>query len=198
MDVAVAALVLLAAFPVLALSALLIRLEDGGGVLFRQERVGLGGRTFHLLKFRSMRVKSPSAAAGQVRIDNPLVTRVGRVLRRLKIDELPQLWNVIRGDMSLVGPRPTVREQVDGYTPLQRRRLLVRPGMTGWAQVNGNTELDWPERIALDLWYVAHWSLALDLRILLRTVAVVVGGERVSASAVREGRNYAKRADRGG
>jgi lipopolysaccharide/colanic/teichoic acid biosynthesis glycosyltransferase len=199
MDVAVSAALLVAAAPLLALSALAVLVEDGRPVLFRQARVGWRGRDFALLKLRSMRVHDAAPeAVGQVRGDHALVTRAGRVLRRLKLDELPQLWNVLRGDMSLVGPRPTIRSQVDAYDAFQRRRLLVRPGMTGWAQVNGNTEVSWEERIELDVWYVDHWSPWLDLRILAATAMVVLRGERVGGRAVAVAHEHADRSRRGG
>lgn len=191
-DVAASATLLAAFSPLLALTALGIALEDGGPVFYRQLRVGVGEKEYSLLKFRSMRVNTRSVdEVGQVRGDHELVTRVGRIIRRLKIDELPQLLNVLAGDMSLVGPRPTVASQVREYDALQRRRLEVRPGMTGWAQVNGNTEVSWKERIELDVWYVDHRSLLLDLRILFRTVLVVLFGERPNPNALQAASHYA-------
>jgi lipopolysaccharide/colanic/teichoic acid biosynthesis glycosyltransferase len=161
--------------PLLAASALAIRLEDGGPVFFRQERVGLDGRPFEVLKLRTMIVDAHTQGAGYaVDRGDSRITRVGTLLRRTSLDELPQLWNVLRGEMSLVGPRPTLSYQVEQYTERQRRRLEVRPGLTGWAQVNGRASLSWPERIELDVWYVEHRSLALDLRILLRTASVLL------------------------
>jgi lipopolysaccharide/colanic/teichoic acid biosynthesis glycosyltransferase len=192
MDVSVAAVALLVLSPVAAAAALLIRLEDRGPMFYRQERVGKDGRLFQLLKLRSMRVNQLTVAqVGPVGAAHPLVTRTGRIIRRLKIDEIPQLINVLRGDMSLVGPRPTIQEQVLRYDEFQRRRLAVKPGMTGWAQVNGGVEYPWPERIMLDVWYVEHRSLALDLQILVRTVGVVVRGERPSARALQSAKAYA-------
>lgn len=199
MDVAVSAPLLIAAAPVLALAAAAVAAEDGLPVLFRQERVGAGGRTFRLYKFRSMRRHRDSPeAVGQVGEDHALVTRTGRILRRLKIDELPQLWHVLVGDMSLVGPRPTLASQVAAYDSFQRRRLSVRPGMTGWAQVNGNTRVTWEERIALDVWYVDHWSLALDLKILAGTLKVILLGERSNPEALQSATQHEKRTRRGG
>jgi lipopolysaccharide/colanic/teichoic acid biosynthesis glycosyltransferase len=161
--------------PLLAASALAIRLEDGGPVFFRQERVGLDGRPFEVLKLRTMIVDAHTQGAGYaVDKGDSRITRVGNLLRRTSLDELPQLWNVLRGEMSLVGPRPTLSYQVEQYSERQRRRLEVRPGLTGWAQVNGRASLSWPERIELDVWYVEHRSLALDLRILLRTASVLL------------------------
>ena len=192
LDVAVAGVVLLAALPVLALAALAVLAEDGPPVLFVQPRAGRGGRTFRVLKFRTLRVHGLAAhRMPQVRSSDPLVTRVGAVLRRLKIDELPQLVNVLRGEMSLVGPRPTLPDQVAAYDAFQRRRLEVRPGITGWAQVNGNTELSWEERILLDVWYVDHRSLGLDLAVLVRTAGVVLRGERVRGGALEQARMHA-------
>jgi len=176
-DVAIAGLGLALASPLLAASALAVKLTDGGPVLFRQQRVGLDGRDFELLKLRTMVAGAEGKGAGYaVERGDPRITRVGRLLRRTSIDELPQLWNVLRGDMSIVGPRPTLRYQVDRYTERQRKRIAVRPGLTGWAQVHGRAELPWAERIDLDVWYVEHRSPALDLKILLRTPLALFGG----------------------
>jgi lipopolysaccharide/colanic/teichoic acid biosynthesis glycosyltransferase len=176
-DVAAAAAGIAVTSPVLALAALAIKLEDGGPVLYRQRRVGLNGGEFELLKLRTMVVGAERQGAGwAVNRDDPRITRVGRVLRRLSLDELPQLWNVLRGDMSLVGPRPTLAYQVERYTPRQRRRLEVKPGITGWAQVHGRAALPWEDRIELDVWYVDHRSPRLDLRILARTPLALLGG----------------------
>jgi lipopolysaccharide/colanic/teichoic acid biosynthesis glycosyltransferase len=165
------------ASPVLAAAALAIKLEDGGPVFYRQRRVGYQGRDFDLLKLRTMVVGAERQGAGfAVNRGDPRITRTGRILRRLSLDEFPQLWNVVRGDMSLIGPRPTLRYQVEQYTPRQRRRLDVKPGLTGWAQVNGRTKLPWDERIELDVWYVEHRSPWVDLKILLRTPIALVTG----------------------
>jgi lipopolysaccharide/colanic/teichoic acid biosynthesis glycosyltransferase len=162
---------------VLAASALAIKLEDGGPVLYRQRRVGRDGREFELVKLRTMVVGAETQGAGwAVNRGDPRITRVGRVLRRLSLDELPQLWNVVRGEMSLIGPRPTLKYQVDRYTDHQRRRLEVKPGITGWAQIHGRAALPWEERIELDVWYVEHRSPRLDLKILLRTPLALFGG----------------------
>ncbi len=177
LDVTLAAVTLTLASPLLALSAVAIKLEDRGPALFRQTRVGLGGREFGILKLRTMVVGAESTGAGlAVNRGDSRITRVGRVLRRLSIDELPQLWNVLAGDMSVVGPRPTVGWQVERYTERQRRRLDVLPGITGWAQVNGRASLPWDERIELDVWYVEHASLWLDLKILARTPLALFAG----------------------
>jgi lipopolysaccharide/colanic/teichoic acid biosynthesis glycosyltransferase len=176
-DVAVAGLGLALASPFLAAAALAAKLEDGGPVLFRQTRVGKDGKDFELLKLRSMTVGAEHLGAGfAVDKGDARITRVGRFLRRTSIDELPQLWNVLRGDMSVIGPRPTLRYQVDRYTDSQRRRLDVRPGLTGWAQVNGRATLAWADRIELDVWYVEHRSPLVDLKILLRTPLALFGG----------------------
>jgi lipopolysaccharide/colanic/teichoic acid biosynthesis glycosyltransferase len=176
-DVAVAGLGLALAGPVLAAAALAIKLDDGGPVLFRQTRVGKDGKDFDLVKLRSMTVGAEHVGAGfAVDQGDARITRVGRVLRRLSLDELPQLWNVLRGDMSVIGPRPTLRYQVDRYTDRQRRRLEVRPGLTGLAQVNGRATLAWEDRIELDVWYVDHRSPLFDLKILLRTPLALFGG----------------------
>jgi lipopolysaccharide/colanic/teichoic acid biosynthesis glycosyltransferase len=176
-DVAVASLGLAVAAPVLGLAALAIKLEDGGPVLYRQRRVGKDGADFDLLKLRTMVVGAESMGAGfAVAEGDPRITRVGGLLRRLSVDELPQLWNVVRGDMSMVGPRPTLRYQVERYTDRQRRRLEVKPGITGWAQIHGRARLPWADRIELDVWYVEHRSPRLDLRILARTPLALFTG----------------------
>jgi lipopolysaccharide/colanic/teichoic acid biosynthesis glycosyltransferase len=177
LDAAGAGLALAASSPLLGLAALAIKLEDRGPVLYRQRRVGLNGEEFDLVKLRTMVVGAERQGAGwAVNEGDARITRVGRLLRRLSLDELPQLWNVVRGEMSLVGPRPTLAYQVERYTPRQRRRLEVRPGITGWAQIHGRARLPWEERIELDVWYVDHRSARLDLKILLRTPRALFGG----------------------
>ncbi len=169
-DVAIAGGALLVASPLLALAALATKLEDGGPVLYRQTRVGRDGIDFELLKLRTMVVGAETMGAGlAVSRGDTRITRTGRLLRKLSLDELPQLWNVVRGEMSVIGPRPTLRYQVDQYDEHQRHRLDVKPGITGWAQVNGRAALPWAERIELDVWYVEHRTPLLDLRILART-----------------------------
>jgi lipopolysaccharide/colanic/teichoic acid biosynthesis glycosyltransferase len=176
-DVVGASAALLLLSPLLALAALAVKLEDGGPAFYRQRRVGLHGSEFELLKLRTMIVGAERQGAGHaVDRGDARITRVGRVLRRLSIDELPQLWNVVRGDMSLVGPRPTLAYQVSRYSPRQRRRLDVKPGITGWAQVNGRAALPWDQRIELDLWYVEHRSAWLDVKILARTPLALFSG----------------------
>jgi lipopolysaccharide/colanic/teichoic acid biosynthesis glycosyltransferase len=176
-DVAIAGTALVVASPVLALAALAVKVTTRGPVLYRQKRVGKDGVDFQLLKLRTMVVGAEKHGAGfAVDRGDPRITPVGRVLRRLSLDELPQLWNVVRGDMSLVGPRPTLRYQVEQYTPRQLRRLEVKPGITGWAQVRGRATLPWPERIELDVWYVDHRSPWLDLKILVNTPLALFGG----------------------
>ena len=177
LDVAVAGSALVLAAPAVGLAALLIRLETHGHPIYRQRRVGLHGEPFDLYKLRTMVSGAESMGSGlAVDAGDSRITRLGAVLRRTSMDELPNLVNVLRGEMSIVGPRPTVQVQVDRYTDRQRGRLGVRPGLTGWAQVNGRASLPWHERIELDLWYVEHASLRLDLRILLRTARMVLGG----------------------
>jgi lipopolysaccharide/colanic/teichoic acid biosynthesis glycosyltransferase len=176
-DIALAGLGLVLASPVLAGAALAIKVEDGGPVLFRQTIVGKDGEDFELFKLRTMVVDAERQGAGYaVDRGDSRITRVGRFLRRTSIDELPQLWNVVRGDMSVIGPRPTLRYQVDRYTERQRRRLEARPGLTGWAQIHGRATLPWDERIELDVWYVEHRSPRVDLTILLRTPLALFGG----------------------
>jgi lipopolysaccharide/colanic/teichoic acid biosynthesis glycosyltransferase len=176
-DVALAGAGLVVASPLLALSAVAIALEDGRPVLYRQERVGRNEEPFELLKLRTMVVGAETQGAGYaVDRGDARITRVGSVLRKLSLDELPQLWNVLRGDMSLVGPRPTLAYQVERYTPRQHRRLDVKPGLTGWAQIHGRAALPWDERIELDVWYVEHRSPLVDLKILLRTPFALFSG----------------------
>jgi lipopolysaccharide/colanic/teichoic acid biosynthesis glycosyltransferase len=163
--------------PLVAALALAVRLESPGDPIYRQARVGKDGQPFEIFKLRTMVSGAEFQGAGiALTQGDSRITRVGTFLRRYSLDELPNLWNVLRGEMAIVGPRPTVDSQVRQYTPRQRGRLAVRPGLTGWAQVNGRTSLPWPERIELDLWYVEHRSLALDLRILARTVGMVLSG----------------------
>jgi len=177
LDVAIAGGGLALASPVLALAALAVKLGDDGPVLFKQTRVGKDGEDFELLKLRTMVVGAESKGAGYaVDKGDTRITRVGRFLRRTSIDELPQLWNVVRGDMSLIGPRPTLRYQVERYDERQRRRLEVLPGITGWAQIHGRASLSWDERIELDVWYVDHRSPLTDILILLRTPLSLFGG----------------------
>jgi lipopolysaccharide/colanic/teichoic acid biosynthesis glycosyltransferase len=177
LDVAGAAVGLAIASPLLALAAIAIKLDDGGPVIYRQRRVGHNGGEFDLLKLRTMVVGAETKGAGwAVNKGDPRITRAGRVLRRLSLDELPQLWNVLRGEMSLIGPRPTLAYQVERYTPHQRRRLEVKPGLTGWAQVNGRTKLSWDDRIDLDVWYVDNRSPWVDMKILARTPLALFSG----------------------
>jgi lipopolysaccharide/colanic/teichoic acid biosynthesis glycosyltransferase len=169
-DIALAGGTLILASPLLALAAIAIKLEDGGPVLYRQTRVGRDGSDFELLKLRTMVVGAETMGAGlSVNRGDSRITRSGRLLRKLSLDELPQLWNVVRGEMSCIGPRPTLRYQVEQYDERQRHRLDIKPGITGWAQINGRASLPWSDRIELDVWYVEHRSPSLDLRILART-----------------------------
>ena len=177
LDVAAAGLGLALTSPLLGAAAIAIKLDDRGPVLYRQRRVGLDGHEFELLKLRTMEVGAEHKGAGYaVNEGDPRITRAGRVLRRLSLDELPQLWNVFVGDMSIVGPRPTLAYQVERYTPRQRRRLEVKPGITGWAQIHGRARLPWSDRIELDVWYVEHRSPFLDLKILARTPRALFAG----------------------
>jgi lipopolysaccharide/colanic/teichoic acid biosynthesis glycosyltransferase len=176
-DIVVSSFALAIGAPVLALAVLAIRLESRGPAIYRQRRAGLHGAPFDVLKLRTMVDGAEHIGAGlAVNANDSRITRVGAFLRRTSLDELPNLLNVLRGEMSLIGPRPTLPAQVDQYTDRQRGRLAVKPGISGWAQVNGRASLPWSERIELDLYYVEHRSLALDLRILLRTPALILGG----------------------
>lgn len=160
--------------PLLLVVALAIKITSPGGVFFKQQRLGLHGIIFWVYKFRSMVPNAVNIGSGMfVDKDDPRITPVGKILRKTSIDELPQLFNVFRGEMSLVGPRPAPLHHLDKYDDRQRNRLNMKPGITGWAQVNGRIALYWPERIELDLWYVENYSLWLDLKILFKTVSVV-------------------------
>jgi lipopolysaccharide/colanic/teichoic acid biosynthesis glycosyltransferase len=177
LDVAVAGTVLALSAPVVAVATVLIRLETHGHPIYRQRRVGLDGAPFDLYKLRTMVSGAETMGPGlALNEGDTRITRLGAILRRTSLDELPNLVNVLRGEMSVVGPRPTVQVQVDRYTERQRGRLSVRPGLTGWAQIHGRASLPWNERIELDLWYVEHASLRLDLRILWRTLHMVLAG----------------------
>ena len=176
-DIVVSAVALVLTAPLLALAVLAIRLESRGQAIYRQRRAGKDGQAFDVFKLRTMVDGAEHIGAGlAVNANDSRITCVGAFLRRTSLDELPNLLNVLRGEMSLIGPRPTLPMQVEQYSERQRRRLAVKPGITGWAQVNGRASLPWAERIELDLYYVEHRSLALDLRILARTPAMVLGG----------------------
>jgi lipopolysaccharide/colanic/teichoic acid biosynthesis glycosyltransferase len=187
-DILIAGVLLVLGSPVLLAAVVAIRLETRGPAFYRQRRVGKDGRPFELWKLRTMVPGAEAMGAGIYVLEgDPRITRVGAFLRRLSIDELPNLFNVLRGDMAMVGPRPTIQEQVDRYTERQRRRLEVKPGITGWAQVNGRTSLPWPERIELDVWYVDHRSFRVDLRILAKTVRLLVTGHGLYSEDPRQG-----------
>ncbi len=176
-DVTIAGVGLALTSPLLGLGALAIKLEDRGPIVYRQTRVGKDGADFDVLKLRTMVVGAETMGAGfAVDRGDRRITRVGRILRRTSIDELPQLWNILRGDMSVIGPRPTLRYQVEQYDEQQRHRLDIRPGLTGWAQVHGRASLPWAERIELDVFYVQNRSAKLDLEILLRTPLALFRG----------------------
>jgi lipopolysaccharide/colanic/teichoic acid biosynthesis glycosyltransferase len=184
LDVAIALAGSVLTAPFVAALALMIRLESPGGAIYRQTRVGRDGDLFSIYKLRTMVSGAEFTGAGLAIADgDDRITRSGKLLRRYSLDELPNLWNVLRGEMSIVGPRPTVEGQVRQYTPRERGRLAVKPGITGWAQVNGRASLPWPERIELDLWYVEHRSLWLDLSILARTFGMVLSGSDIYKGA---------------
>jgi lipopolysaccharide/colanic/teichoic acid biosynthesis glycosyltransferase len=184
LDLAIALVGSLVTAPLVAALALAVRLESRGGPIYQQTRIGKDGRPFPIYKLRTMVAGAEFTGAGMaITQGDPRITRVGRVLRRYSLDELPNLWNVLRGEMAIVGPRPTIPVQVEQYTERQRGRLAVKPGITGWAQINGRASLPWPERIELDLWYVEHRSLRLDLKILRRTVGMVLRGSGIYKGA---------------
>ncbi len=184
----VAGVLLLLTSPLLAASAIAIRLESRGPAFYRQRRVGRHGEPFELVKLRTMVPGAEAMGAGiYVLQGDPRITRSGRLLRRFSLDELPNLLNVLWGDMAIVGPRPTIQEQVDRYTERQRRRLEVKPGITGWAQVNGRASLPWPERIELDVWYVEHRSFSLDLKILVKTARMLLTGHGLYSEDLYQG-----------
>jgi lipopolysaccharide/colanic/teichoic acid biosynthesis glycosyltransferase len=179
-DVAVAAPALVLLSPLILATALAVRWKMGSPVLFRQKRPGLGGKPFELVKFRTM--LNANDRNGRPLADAERLTRFGRVLRATSLDELPQLWNVLKGDMSLVGPRPLLMEYLPRYSPEQARRHDVRPGLTGWTQVNGRNALGWDAKFALDVWYVDNRSFLLDLKILFKTAAALLRPRGISAS----------------
>ena len=178
LDLVIAGAVCALTAPVVALLTLAVRLESPGHPIYTQTRVGKDGALFEIYKLRTMVHGAEFTGAGlAIHEGDDRITRLGRFLRRYSLDELPNLWNVLRGEMSIIGPRPTLQVQVDQYTERERGRLAVKPGITGWAQVNGRASLPWSERIELDLWYVEHRTLALDFEILVRTVRMVVTGQ---------------------
>jgi len=177
LDLIIAGIGTVVTAPLVAVLALAIRLESPGHPIYRQTRAGKDGELFQIYKLRTMVPGAEFIGAGlAINEGDERITRVGTFMRRYSLDELPNLWNVLRGEMSIVGPRPTLQVQVEQYTERQRGRLAVKPGITGWAQINGRASLPWSERIELDLWYVEHHSLRLDVRILLRTARLVLGG----------------------
>lgn len=181
-DRVVAFVALIILLPIFLVVVLLIKIDSMGPVFFLQERVGEDGKIFKAIKFRTMMIDAPDKTKGvYINKNNPYVTRVGKLLRRTGIDELPQSINVLKGEMSLVGPRPTVPYQVEKYDEFQKKRLLMKPGITGWALVNGRNKLTWSERIKLDVWYVENWNFWLDIKILFKTVWVVAKGEGLYA-----------------
>jgi lipopolysaccharide/colanic/teichoic acid biosynthesis glycosyltransferase len=188
LDVLLASALLTLTSPLLLAAVIAIRLESRGAAIYRQRRIGRNGAEFELWKLRTMVPGAEAMGAGIYVLEGDTrITRTGRLLRRFSLDELPNLINVLKGDMAVVGPRPTIKEQVDRYTGRQRRRLEVRPGITGWAQVNGRTSLPWPDRIELDVWYVEHRSLRLDLRILARTARLLATGHGLYSEDLKQG-----------
>ena len=177
-DKAIAIVVLIILSPLFIIISVLIKLDSRGPVFFVQERAGVKGKLFNSIKFRTMLHKAAESGLGlNIRAGDERITRIGKLLRSWSLDELPQLINVLKGDMSIVGPRPTLPYQVEQYDDFQRRRLLVKPGITGWAQVNGRNAISWEQRIKLDVWYVENWSLWLDVKIIFKTIRVVISKE---------------------
>jgi exopolysaccharide biosynthesis polyprenyl glycosylphosphotransferase len=192
-DVMVSALLLVSLAPVMAVIAAWVKATSPGEAIFKQKRVGKDGRVFTIYKFRTMVKDAPSSPLGTYCYkDDPRITSAGRLLRKTSLDELPQLFNVLKGEMSFVGPRPDLPHHVDRYSERQRRRLAMRPGITGWAQVSGRNQIPWNERIEMDLAYVENWSLLRDAGIALRTVAVVLTGKGADAPKALEGRAWKK------
>ena len=188
LDVLLAGALLVIASPLLLAAVIAIRLESRGPAIYRQRRVGLHGDPFDLCKLRTMVSGAEAMGAGIYVLEGDArITRTGRLLRRFSLDELPNLLNVLKGEMAIVGPRPTIQEQVDRYTERQRRRLEVKPGITGWAQINGRASLPWPERIELDVWYVDNRSLRLDLRILAKTARMLATGHGLYSEDLHQG-----------
>jgi len=194
-DLAIAVPLMIVFSPALVLIGFMVRRRIGKPVFFRQVRPGLRGMPFTIYKFRTM--TDVRDEDGNLLTDGERLAGLGRFLRKLSLDELPELWNVLKGDMSLVGPRPLLVEYLDRYTPEQARRHEVKPGMTGWAQVNGNTLLSWDERCFLDVWYIDHWSLLLDFKIIFKTLKVLIKGEEKNNKALKEAINYANNIDGG-
>lgn len=190
LDKVIAGVALLFLTPILITVAITVHFCMGDPILFTQTRCGKKARIFKVYKFRSM--TNDCDANGNLCSDEDRLTSFGKFIRRVKLDETLQLWNILKGDMSFVGPRPTVLEQVKDYRDWQKARLLITPGLTGWAQVNGNTELTWTERICLDIWYLHHWSLLKDIEILFKTLGVVIWGERRNEKALAEALKYAQ------
>lgn len=191
LDATLSALLLMLCSPLFLLAALAVLCTDRGLVFYRQQRAGLHGRPFELIKFRSMKVNDqPVDRPGEVGSDDPLVTSAGKILRRTKLDELPQLINVLRGDMTWIGPRPTLVSQVEKYSPFEWRRMNALPGMTGWAQINGGSNICWPERIALDVWYADHRTPMLEAQILGETMMVMLRGNQANTQRIAAAVEY--------
>jgi lipopolysaccharide/colanic/teichoic acid biosynthesis glycosyltransferase len=186
-DILASGIALIVLFPIFAAIGIFIKLDSKGSVFFVQERAGKDGKIFKAYKLRTMIQGADKKTEGIfINRDNLYISRIGKFLRRSGIDELPQLINVLKGDMSLVGPRPTLKYQVENYNDIQKQRLLIKPGITGWALINGRNKLTWPERIKLDIWYIENRSFWLDLKILFRTIIVVVNGEGMYAGRERD------------
>lgn len=194
---ACALLLLVMLSPLLLVAAVAVLREDGRPIVFRQSRAGLHGKPFVVYKLRTLHSDAPPPEqVGQVAGAHALVTRTGLVLRRSKLDEVPQLLNVVRGDMRFVGPRPALVSDLDRYGDFEQRRFTVLPGITGWAQVHGNTALSWPDRIALDVWYIDHWSPRLDAAVIAKTIMTILKGERPAAQQLSTAREHAERSRR--
>jgi len=179
-DKSISFVLLILLSPLFILFAILIKIDSNGPVFFIQERVGKNGKLFKIIKFRTMIKEAEEKTKGIfINENNPYITKIGKFLRRWSLDELPELINVLKGDMSLVGPRPTLKYQVEKYNEFQKKRLLMKPGITGWAQINGRNKIPWEERIKLDVWYIENWSLLLDLKILIKTLFIIFKKEEV-------------------
>ena len=185
LDIILSLIVLVLLSPIIILTAIAIKIEDSGPIFYQSNRVGKNGTVFKMWKFRSMIVNAENMGEkwGYAKND-PRITKVGNLLRNTSLDEIPQIFNILKGEMSIIGPRPGLKYQVEKYNDFQKQRLLVKPGVTGWAQVNGRHELKWSQKIELDVWYIKNWSIWLDLRIFIKTIFIVLSRKGVASEQI--------------